>query len=166
MTDTVDHVEDRPKKPNGSTQFPPGHVPKVRRAPGTRNKITRDIKHGLIESAVKHGSDGKGKGGLIGYFDYLLKKDLRAHAALMGKLLPYNVSADLSVSGISALRIVSVPHDRYLSPDQVRRLTHPDLEPPSDPVVIESTPVVIEPEPEPVEPEPTNVTRLNPWDPK
>ena len=128
MTDTVDHVEDRPKKPNGSTHFPPGHVPKVRRAPGTRNKITRDIKHGLIESAVKHGSDGKGKGGLIGYFDYLLKKDLRAHAALMGKLLPYNVSADLSVSGISALRIVSVPHDRYLSPDQVRRLTHPDLE--------------------------------------
>jgi len=34
--------------------FPPGHCPTVRRAKGTRNKITRDIKDGLINSAIKH----------------------------------------------------------------------------------------------------------------
>ena len=38
------------------------------RRKGIANKITRDIKHGVIEAAVRHGRDGKGAGGLIGFF--------------------------------------------------------------------------------------------------
>ena len=87
-----------------------------------------------------------------------LQKDLRAHAALMGKLLPYNVTADLNVSGVRTLKIVSVPHDRYLSPDQVRTLS--GLDPPP---VIENDPPPDPPSDE-IEVELSNVHKLNPWD--
>ena len=74
--------------------------------------------------------------------------------ALMGKLLPYNITGDVNVNGIGTLKIVSVPHDRYLSPDQVRRLS--GLGPP----IVEADPVAIENEP-PAEPDSSNITSFS-----
>ena len=34
---------------------------------GAVTKITRDLKHGIIDATVAYGSDGQGKGGLTGY---------------------------------------------------------------------------------------------------
>ena len=51
----------RKRRPDGT--FPKGHLP-PRRPRGSANKITRDLKAGIIEGAVKVGRDGKGGGGL------------------------------------------------------------------------------------------------------
>jgi len=117
--------------------FTPETRPNVGRVRGVRNKITRDIKEGLINSAIKHGSDSRGKDGLEGYFDFLLVADLRAHSQLMGKLIPYMVNANVT-SIAPAINIIPVPTDRYLSADDIRALD-PSAEPP----------LVIDNEPEP-----------------
>ena len=98
---------------------------------GRPNRITRDIKKGLIELAVRHGSDGKGEGGLGGYFDYLLRKDLAAHARLIGRWLPRQLNVDVEISGrigITTVQIVSVPNGRFVTQAETeRQLTEPVL---------------------------------------
>ena len=167
MTDTIDHdqkpADEKPKR-TGDHMFQKGVVPKVRRARGTQNKITRDLKQGIVHGAAKHGSDGKGKGGLYGYLEFCAKKYPTHYMPLLGKLLPYHINGNVNV-GIGTLKIVSVPADRYLSPGDVARLVDPDYVDP--PVVIENAPAMVrEPEPDPpeVEVDLTNVTRLNPFD--
>jgi hypothetical protein len=64
----MEQETDKLRNPDGTFQpghpAPPAHI---RRQKGTPNKITRDIKNGIVEAAVKLGSDGKGKDGLVGY---------------------------------------------------------------------------------------------------
>lgn len=119
------------------TKFKPGHRPQVRRAKGSQNKITRDIKKGIIEAAVRIGSDGKGKGGLVGYLTWLARKKPAAFAQLLGKLVPINVTGDIDVTGGVTVNIVSVPNDHYV------KGSRPEHQPP----VIEPLPVIEEPAP-------------------
>jgi hypothetical protein len=64
---------------------------------------------------VRHGSDGNGKDGLVGFFDFLLRSDLRVYASLIAKLIPIKVDAGLTV-GITAVNIVK----RVRSPKRKR----------------------------------------------
>jgi hypothetical protein len=92
----------------------------VRRARGTANRITRDIKNGIIEAAVALGSDGKGKGGLVGYLKFLGKRHPKAFAQLLGKLMPLQVSTDGVGVALGPINIIAVPADRYLSSEDYR----------------------------------------------
>ena len=88
---------------------------------GVVNRITRDIKAGMINSAIEHGRDGKGTDGLMGFCAYLLKEDLRAYAMIFGRMLPLQVNGDITVSPVSYV-ISQVPHDRYVTAEEVKQL--------------------------------------------
>jgi hypothetical protein len=128
-------TEEQPRR-NG--RFPPGYCPPpdVRRKAGTQNRITRDLKHGIIEAAVKLGEDGKGKGGLIGYLRFLGRRHPKAFAQLFGKLIPFQVSGNLAV-GIRDIKIVSVPEGHFLSPEQIRALDPERYPAEQEPLVVE-----------------------------
>ena len=109
------------------TRGNPDWIPGVRpdgagREPGRPNKITRDLKHGLIEAAVEHGYDGAGTGGLTGYCRFLARQHPRTFANLLGKLIPLHVTGN-AVAFIGAVNVVSVPEDRYLSADEIKQLS-------------------------------------------
>jgi hypothetical protein len=87
---------------------------------GAVAKITRDLKHGIIDAAVAYGSDGQGKGGLTGYLFFLAGKHPKAFASL-GKMLPLQVNGSIQ-SVVGQINVVSVPVDHYLSPEDVRKL--------------------------------------------
>ena len=50
-----------------------GDKPKGHRKKGTPNRMTRNFRDAMTESAVKHGLDGEGTGGLTGFCQWLLK---------------------------------------------------------------------------------------------
>ncbi|MBR0848801.1 hypothetical protein JQ543_13695 [Bradyrhizobium diazoefficiens] len=114
------------------------------------NKITRDLKQGIVDAAIKHGSNGKGAGGLGGFFQYMIKNDLRAFASLMGRVIPLQVNATPGAF-IGAVNIVGVPAGQYLSEEQVKAMM-PDLEQPKV-IDISSRAMVIDEEPVDVEAE-------------
>ena len=136
-----------------------------RRGKGRPNKITRDIRHGLIESAIEHGSDGKGAGGLKGFFSFLLREDLRSYAALIGRCLPLQAKIDVdSTSNVTFdtgfnVNVIAVPPGVHLTPEQQAMLRDAKRE--ELPALLASFPrnaIREEPElpPQP-EPEPTGV---------
>jgi hypothetical protein len=59
---------------------------------GKPNKTTRLLREALILAAEKHGSNGNGKDGLVGFLLHLIDKDLGAFATLLGRVLPLQVS--------------------------------------------------------------------------
>lgn len=95
------------------------------RPPGLVNKITRDLKVGLIDAAVVHGFDGASLDGLPGFCRHLAARHPKAFAQLLGKLLPLNISADSTVNVIGAVNVVSVPSDRYVTAEDIRKMQPP-----------------------------------------
>ena len=104
--------------------FEPEHprLPKAGRPPGRVNKITRDLKVGIIEAAAAHGGDGHGSGGLTGYLLHLATNHPKAFSALLAKLLPLQVSGSTVNSVVSAVRVLTVPVNHYLSADDIAKL--------------------------------------------
>lgn len=80
---------------------------------GLQNKITRDLKEGLIEGAVQHGYDGNGAAGLTGYCRHIAERHPKLYCHLLAKLLPYNLNANVATATIGEVRIISVPPDHY-----------------------------------------------------
>ena len=120
----MEHPELEPARPRGPDgkfvkgQPVPAQMP--RRKKGVANRITRDIKYGLTEAAIRHGSNGRGKGGLVGFFQYLLLTDLRAFANLIGRLVPLQLNADVNGGGTVNISIASVPSGHFLSLEEAR----------------------------------------------
>jgi hypothetical protein len=135
----VDHVLDfpqqkaRPKKPG---TFAKGFDARrdtsilgtAHRRKGTPNAITRDLKRGILDAAELYGSNGKGEGGLTGYLFMLAGKHPKAFAGLLSKVLPMTINTNSQVSPV-AINIIAVPHDQYLSPTDIAKLSGPALEP-------------------------------------
>lgn len=71
---------------------PPGPGPG--RPKGSLNKTTAVLKDAILAGATAVGEDGNGRDGLEGYCRYLAKKEPRAFAGLMGKVLPMTVTGD------------------------------------------------------------------------
>jgi hypothetical protein len=114
----------------------PGYKPK-----GAGCKITRDLKQGIVDAAIKHGRDGKGSGGLQGFFRYMIKNDLRAFASLMGRVIPLQISGNINGT-VGSVIVTPVPAGHYLTEEQVKA---------SMPEVIDITPRVVTIDGDPVE---------------
>jgi hypothetical protein len=105
-----------------------------------RTKITKDLKEGLLEGAIRHGYDGAGLDGLVGYCQHLAERYPKTYGYLLGKLLPYNLNANVASAAVSEVRILSVPADHYLSRADIERMQ-------SSPATLEVQPIE---QPEPV----------------
>jgi hypothetical protein len=73
------------------------------------------LKEGLIESAILHGRDGKGRDGLVGFLVHLAVNHPRTHGGLLAKLLPLQINSDVKKSSVSSIRIVTVPSGTFLT---------------------------------------------------
>lgn len=62
------------------------------RPAGTPNKTTRLLKEAILQAAEAVGENGKGKDGLVGYLTRIARRDVRAYATLLGKVIPLQVS--------------------------------------------------------------------------
>jgi hypothetical protein len=91
---------------------------------GAKAKIPQDLKQAIVDAASAYGADGYGEGGLTGYCYHLASKHPKAFSSLLGKLLPYQINT--MRSAVQQINIVSVPCDRYLGPEDVRKL-RPEL---------------------------------------
>lgn len=67
---------------------------KTGRAKGTPNKTTAVLKEAIILAAEKVGQDGEGKDGLTGYLVHVASTDVKAFSALLGKVLPMQVTGE------------------------------------------------------------------------
>jgi hypothetical protein len=68
------------------------------RPQGSQNKTTSALKEAILMAAEATGEDGGGKNGLIGYCTFLAKKEPRAFASLLGRVLPMQISGSLAVN--------------------------------------------------------------------
>lgn len=84
----------RLSNPGGTPFFKPGHGKHGGRLKGVPNRVTRELKSAILEAAEKHGSDGKGRDGIVGYLFRLAKIEPKAFSALLGRILPLQISGD------------------------------------------------------------------------
>lgn len=61
---------------------------------GRPNKTTSVLKEAILQAAEAVGADGKGKEGIIGYLKTVARKDVKAFSALLGKVLPLQVTGE------------------------------------------------------------------------
>jgi len=62
------------------------------RVKGVPNKTTALLKEAIIKAAEQVGSDGQGKGSLVGYCVFLARNQPKAFASLLGRVLPLQVT--------------------------------------------------------------------------
>jgi hypothetical protein len=93
--------------------------PGTGRVKGVQNKICRDLKEGLLESAILHGYDGDGQDGLIGFCLHLAERHPKIHGGLLAKLLPYNLNANVAGPRINSVNVMSVPVGVHLTREQM-----------------------------------------------
>ena len=144
-------LQEKPRdKRLANLRFGPG----IGRRKGSTDKITRDLKEGIIEGAVQAGFDGEGLGGLVGYCKWLAMFHPKAYAHLLVKLLPYNLHATASGQSISTMNIVSVESGKFLSRDEIARLESGEFlsrdetdRPQQQPLTLNHLPTTEEPSP-------------------
>lgn len=66
----------------------------IGRKRGVPNKTTRALKEAILLAAEAVGKDGKGCNGLTGYLESLAVKEPSSFAALLGKVLPLQVTGE------------------------------------------------------------------------
>lgn len=64
------------------------------RPKGSSNKTTALLKEAILKAAEVTGEDGGGKNGLMGYCAFLAKKEPKAFSALLGKVLPLQLTGE------------------------------------------------------------------------
>ena len=69
------------------TQFKKGDV-RAGRKPGTVNRFTRVLKEAVLIAAELEGSDGQGKGKLVGFMRKVSREDIRAFCMLLARAMP------------------------------------------------------------------------------
>lgn len=105
------------------------------------NKLTQDIKQGIVGAATKIGYDGQGLGGLEGYCMMLAEDYPKQFASLLGRVLPLQINATPGAF-IGSVNIVGVPSGMYMTAEQMKA-----LQPPDEPPIVDGV-QVFEPEPE------------------
>jgi hypothetical protein len=112
-----------PRKPNryGPDNPPPGKG----RKRGTINKITRDLKEGVMAAAAACGYDGEGLGGVDGFLLMCAQRYPKHYLALLGKMLPLQSSAAIENNRIGSVNIISIPSGRFLAPEEIAKLQEP-----------------------------------------
>ena len=92
------------------------------RNPGQLNRVTRDLKEGLIEAAVNVGRDGAGTDGLVGFLEDTAIRHRKAFCGLLAKILPMQVTQEGGTTRIQTINVISVPTDNYLSTEDMERI--------------------------------------------
>ena len=118
---------DQPRPRTALGRFAKGQPPPTgpRRRKGVPNKITSDIRRETIAGFARHGSNGRGEGGLAGFAFYLAKKHPKAAARLLEKVLPLTVNGSgLNPPPVSTIRIIGIPSGEFLSREDIDRLQH------------------------------------------
>ena len=64
------------------------------RPKGSPNKTTATLKEAILAAAEAVGHDGQGKDGLTGYLKHVAASDVKAFSALLGKVLPMQVTGE------------------------------------------------------------------------
>lgn len=64
------------------------------RKKGSVNKTTAVLKDAILLAAESVGEDGEGAGGLTGYLVRVAKTDVKAFSALLGRVLPLQVTGE------------------------------------------------------------------------
>ena len=136
-----------------------GNLPHFGRLPGHINKLSRDLKQGILNGAIAHGSDGAGEGGLDGYLAMCAARYPKHYLTLLGKLVPLQVNGEVG-RHVSTVNVISIPHGKFLTREEIEnagvtplsRIEHmPDDEAPV--AALEHLPEPA-PAPAPAEPEP------------
>lgn len=103
-----------------------------RKPRGAVNKITRDLKDGVLEAAISLGEDGKGNGGLVGYLKMLARKYPKQFSSLLARLMPLQVNGNLAAF-IGAVNITPVPNGKFVSPEEAIA----QMQPAGDAIILE-----------------------------
>jgi hypothetical protein len=115
--------------------FLPGHDPrrsKPEQRRGAHHKMAQAIKKGIFKGAVAHGRDGKGDGGLDGYFEFLAAKHPKVFAGLLGRLLPLHLKTDVAAAGVNTnftINVVGVPSGTMFSKAEIESMQLDELPP-------------------------------------
>ena len=86
-----------------------------------KDKLTRDIKEGIVDAAIRHGLDGKGADGLSGYLFMLSRDYPKQFTSLLGRMLPLQIQGNLG-QFIGAVNITPVPQGQYLTAEQIKSM--------------------------------------------
>ena len=105
--------------------FKKGNQLQKRRPP--HNRISRDLKEGIVDAAIAVGRDGNGTDGLAGYLEMCAKKYPKQYISLLSRVLPLQITTNTGAF-IGEVNIVSVPPDRFLSSEDVKRLQSPIID--------------------------------------
>lgn len=68
------------------------------RRKGVPNKSTTTLKEAILAAAAEHGSDNAGTGGLKGYLLKVAREDVKAFSALLGRVLPLDVTGSVGLT--------------------------------------------------------------------
>ena len=88
-------------------------------------KITRDLKECILQAAIELGSNKKGKEGLLGYCKMAASKHPKQYIGLLARVMPLQINGNIG-GMIGQVNIVTVPVDRYLAPEEAKRLSAPE----------------------------------------
>lgn len=81
------------------------------RPKGSQNKTTATLKEAILAAAKATGEDGKGRGGLTGYLKHVAQTDVKAFSALLGKVLPMQVTgANDGPIAVTMIELVAPAH--------------------------------------------------------
>ena len=101
------------------------------RTPGAINRITKDLKTGILNGAIAHGADGRGKDGLDGYLCMCAARYPKHYLQVLAKLPPLQVHGEgFAGPSIGTIQIVAVPHDHYLSAEDIAKVRGEPYQPP------------------------------------
>jgi len=100
-------------KPLVPLKYGRGNPPRKKK--GQVAKVTRDVKQGILEGAISHGSDGEGTGGLAGYFQMCAAKYPKHYMGLLGKLVPLNVNNTGTGASPTVINIVGVESGTFIN---------------------------------------------------
>lgn len=81
---------------NKKTGNLPGRGPG--RPKGSQNRTTAALKDAILLAGAAVGADKNGAGGLQGYLETVAKEDMKAFSALLGKVLPLQVTGENGAS--------------------------------------------------------------------
>lgn len=108
----------------GSTR-PPGSG----RRPGSANVFTRLVKEAIVLAAEQVGSDGNGKGGLIGYLRAQARRYPEEYLKLLARLMPYQLVGPNDSAPVVKVELSLIEMQRRLEERGIPATYDPPLDP-------------------------------------